>query len=539
MAQSQPLHNYNPYRKRQREDDAPGGPIREYTTILPVSFLRFQGLTLSLSFHFFIDTLWYRIYVERCLYPHHSGSTNDLPKMSLIIQRRLRWSTPDIRRTVLSRFSFANIFDRVCPLSSGTWTSHSGLMVVGLLRTITTSTSAVPSLSWSIDLGNILFLLVPGFHLSQLTSPSLASYRSMLLKYTLIVTLPSLLSLVFFAILKITVWPHSISPSPIREILTAAAAWTVGFALRLPLFYLATLFHTYVNRFTIVLSTFFQVLSEELLRLGVLLLLGIQLERRREEDGAGGWEGMWMDTWDPAFTRVWWIAMGWAAADVVVGLTQGYDQLSLYKDVLPPYSSPSPHESPSLSVRHSPTRAGKQPLRASISTTTDPHSHSTPSTVVHSIQLSQDILTPDLESQISHLLALKTRAEIEDVYGSPLPNIPLFLMFLQRLDAVLLSLGLTLVLSAAYLSACVDEAPTPVVSAVAMARAGGGEGPTWAQVKAVAPTFLALVGVHFALGAIWTAGALPRIGMHTASYVGLLVSLGCFFAGLGGWGALV
>ena len=33
--------------------------------------------------------------------------------------------------------------------------------------------------------------------------------------------------------------PCSISPSPTREILTAAAAWTVGFALRLPLFYLA------------------------------------------------------------------------------------------------------------------------------------------------------------------------------------------------------------------------------------------------------------------------------------------------------------
>jgi hypothetical protein len=49
-------------------------------------------------------------------------------------------------------------------------------------------------------------------------------------------------------------------------------------------------------------------------------------------------------------------------------------------------------------------------------------------------------------------VALKNRAEIEDVYGSPLPNIPLFLIFLQRLDAILLSLGLTLVLSAAYVT---------------------------------------------------------------------------------------
>ena len=65
---------------------------------------------------------------------------------------------------------------------------------------------------------------------------------------------------------------------------------------------------------------------------------------------------------------------------------------------------------------------------------------------MRSTQPNQEILTPDLETQLSHLLALKSRAEIEDVYGSPLPAIPLSLMFLQRPDAVLLSLGLTLVL---------------------------------------------------------------------------------------------
>jgi hypothetical protein len=397
---------------------------------------------------------------------------------------------------------------------------------------------------------------------SQADAGTLASYKSMLLKYTLIVTLPSLLSLVFFGVLKITVWPYSISPSPIREILTAAAAWTVGFALRLPLFYLATLFHTYVNGFTLVLSTFFQVLSQELLRLSVLILLGIKLEPRREdEEGVKVW---WTDTWDPAFTRVWWIAMGWAAADVVAGLAQGYDQLSLYKDVLQPYSNPISHDSPSVSVRQSPTRTGKQPVRPPAPSTTtatttttvvDPrphsysHSNSPPNIVVHSVQPSQGILTPDLETQISHLLALKSRAEIEDVYGSPLPNIPLFLMFLQRLDSILLSLGLTLVLSAAYASsgfeACLKKfTAAPAVSVVVTGEGeggsgGGGEGLTWAQVEAIAPTFTVLVFVHFALGAIWTAGALPRFGMHTASYVGLLVSLGCFFAGLGGWGALV
>jgi hypothetical protein len=44
--------------------------------------------------------------------------------------------------------------------------------------------------------------------------------------------------------------------------------------------------------------------------------------------------------------------MGWSAADVGVGLAQGYDQLSLYKDVFLLCSSPSSRGSPSVSVRH-------------------------------------------------------------------------------------------------------------------------------------------------------------------------------------------
>jgi hypothetical protein len=40
-------------------------------------------------------------------------------------------------------------------------------------------------------------------------------------------------------------------------------------------------------------------------------------------------------TWqDDAFRRVWWVALGWAAAEAVVGIKQGYESISLYKDVL-------------------------------------------------------------------------------------------------------------------------------------------------------------------------------------------------------------
>jgi hypothetical protein len=41
---------------------------------------------------------------------------------------------------------------------------------------------------------------------------------------------------------------------------------------------------------------------------------------------------------DYAFFRVWWASLGWSFAEVVVAIWQGYEQLSLYKDVMIPPS---------------------------------------------------------------------------------------------------------------------------------------------------------------------------------------------------------
>ena len=83
--------------------------------------------------------------------------------------------------------------------------------------------------------------------------------------------------------------------------------------------------------------------------------------------------------------------------------------------------------------------------------TPHPYPYHPQSTAVRSVQPNQEILTP----------ALKSRAEIEDVYGSPLPAILLSLMFLQRLGAALLSLGLTLVLGSRTSRPCVRTGLPP------------------------------------------------------------------------------
>jgi hypothetical protein len=100
---------------------------------------------------------------------------------------------------------------------------------------------------------------------------------------------------------------------------------------------------------------------------------------------------------------------------------------------------------------------------------------------------------------------------------------------------MLLTLGLTLTIASAYLSQVVSH---PIVDSSEY------DTPEWppapdvkAALRATLPTFTALVILHASLAVMWTE-ALPRIGVHTASYAALLAALAIFFVGLASWGAL-
>ncbi|KAG8826870.1 hypothetical protein FRC19_006989 [Serendipita sp. 401] len=471
------------------------------------------------------------------------------------------------------------------------------------------------------------------------------SYTRAILSYTLTVTLSSTIFLALFGVLKIIAWPHSLHPSPLREFLVGAASWTVAYALRVPILYIFTLGNNYVNAFTSTVSTFVQVSGQEAIRLAVLVLLQIHLDRppiqdtqahsgltlsRSRLDGEDtGAPPDWAplpDVWHTAFTQVWWLALGWATIDVAVGVVQGYEQLALYRDVLKGYErkrshvqgSPSPP--PRLKGRRSsrPTEnfarsasnlpdhqhegqaheheeegvlnGGRVPIPPHLSPQNGDYQQQQqyqpirqPSHVLYTatplqMQSSELVLSGeanvvaasplDLEAELSSLITRKQRAELEGVYGSPLPRIPIFLIALQRLDSILLSIGLTLLVSSAYLRALYlppEEPSTPVASALSLSslvplaeglsasvvetlkrRMDGGSvrykqdwEVDWAEIKhTTVPVFVAVVLIHFALSILWIE-ALPRIGVHTASYVGLLVSLTAFFAGLGYWSALI
>lgn len=99
----------------------------------------------------------------------------------------------------------------------------------------------------------------------------------------------------------------------------------------------------------------------------------------------------------------------------------------------------------------------------------------------------------------------------------------MFVSTLQRLNAILVALGLGLLLGAAYLS-----------SALSAPDAGGVQQSN----RPLALAFPLLTAAHMALSALHTPRILSRIGLHSAAYVGLIVGLGGVFGGLAAWGAL-
>jgi len=132
-----------------------------------------------------------------------------------------------------------------------------------------------------------------------------------------------------------------------------------------------------------------------------------------------------------------------------------------------------------------------------------------------------------LEQDLDQLLALKAREEVEEVYGIPAIKIPVFISTLQRLNSIILSQGLNLLLSAAYLS-----------SSMSLPVRQKGPSVTLPTNRPIAITFPVIMALHLLLSILHTPLVLPRIGLHTASYVGLIVGLGSLFAGLAIWRAL-
>jgi len=248
------------------------------------------------------------------------------------------------------------------------------------------------------------------------------------------------------------------------------------------------------------------VIVHNLLRLATLPILGIRDDMQHH-----------FPTYtDYAFFRVWWASLGWSFVEVVVAIWQGYEHLALYKDVMIP-----------------PSRV-KEFLRAAV----PPEERDCYEIPVVDLVASTDLLLPqqqaendddELEQQLDKLVRIKTREELEEVYGVPVINIPVFITCLQRIDSIILSLGTTLLVSWAYLRSPISLPSSDTRDSAHRSRSN----------TAFWVTFPLVCLIHMALAVLFTPPVLARIGVHTAAYSSLLVVLGFFFGGLAVWDVLM
>jgi hypothetical protein len=299
--------------------------------------------------------------------------------------------------------------------------------------------------------------------------------------------------------------PHpKFFPSPLPEFITSAALWSFSYQLRLPLFsIISSAVHN--PNVAVVLHASSHVIVWNLLRLAVLPILGIR----------GDMEYYFPTYSDYAFFRVWWASMGWSFVEVVVATWQGYEQLALYKDVMIPSSRV------------------KDFIRASV----PPDEQDYDEIPVADLAASTDFLLPvqhsdnendELEQNLDKLVRIKSREELEQVYGAPVINIPVFITCLQRIDSIILSLGTTLLVAWAYLRSPMSLTSPDNEDSMQISPSN----------TAFWVTFPLVCLIHMGLAVLFTPPVLTKIGVHTAAYSSLLVALGLLFGGLAVWDVL-
>jgi hypothetical protein len=254
-------------------------------------------------------------------------------------------------------------------------------------------------------------------------------------------------------------------PFPILEALTATALWSLSYLLRdflyaTALFVVPSFLSSFSTIIITILSATLQTTSNLLLRqiaIPILLIPYYSSNHLAQDHHYPSWK-------DDAFKRVWWVALGWAAAEAVVGVKQGYESIALYKDVLVNVNMSSTLNT-EMGSRESPAALKKQNeneredvdttitskqmdwenQRRNRDSTSSPHiqqqqqhSLSTGSNILTETPISDErqpllgILTTrlddeserlqaenDVERDLDQLIALKYREELEEVYGIP------------------------------------------------------------------------------------------------------------------------
>ncbi|KAJ3859864.1 hypothetical protein EV359DRAFT_50190 [Lentinula novae-zelandiae] len=363
------------------------------------------------------------------------------------------------------------------------------------------------------------------------------SYRRLLVLYAF-VPLSFVAFFVLLALLPIWVYPLQITPEypsvlpfPFPELFVSAGLWCLSYLLRTPIYSLSVLICTSCwlshEGFPTVLSTVAHAILSLFFRLLAIPILVIPHYLVYDTP-----------TWrDPAFRRVWWVSLGWAAVEGIVAIKQGYANIALYRDVL----VHDVHEDERIiEIEDRATKLGRiYGATDQITYTAEP---SLAPLVVGSKSRASNIdletsLELQVEDDIDQLMAVRARDELGKYYGIPFIRIPAFISCLQRANALLFSLGVTLILSSAYLRSTISSmswysmntGPDVLSSDEYLALYSNHVLAIGVPVVTILQIVLSLLHSHLVL---------PKAGVHTVVYIGSLVSLGVFFIGLSVWDAL-
>ncbi|KAG6895868.1 hypothetical protein C0992_011942 [Termitomyces sp. T32_za158] len=385
------------------------------------------------------------------------------------------------------------------------------------------------------------------------------TYRRLVLLYTLspltFAIAFALLAALPYAFYPVTeAWPYPSVPylrHPFPELLTSSALFSLSYLLRDPISSLITsIFPASFRILPTVLATSLHTLLHLVLQQSSLVLLSVTQHAPVKPT-----------TCNAAFRRVWWLALGWSCAEAIIGISKGYHARALYRDVLVTVRRSGSEdvtgksngiENRALGYGASSSRSksprGKGPVIS--------QSASTPGQSTLELferQLEDDVydgqrsqpfgeeeagehhpLLPKdarnqeqaikllVEDELDELIAIRAREELEDAYGMPVIRIPVFISCLQRVNDLLLSLGLTLLLAKAYLRSPISRDDPPPDSSNLYLMIGGPV--VWA--------------VQCYLALLHTPLILPRMGVPAVVYHASLVSLSVFFGGLAAWNGL-
>ncbi|KAJ4466917.1 hypothetical protein C8J55DRAFT_526725 [Lentinula edodes] len=411
------------------------------------------------------------------------------------------------------------------------------------------------------------------------------SYRRLLVLYTF-VPLSFVAFFALLALLPIWVYPLQITPEypsvlpfPFPELFVSAGLWCLSYLLRTPIYSFSVLLCTSCrlshDGFSTVLSTVAHAILSLFLRLLAIPILVIPHYLVYDTP-----------TWrDPAFRRVWWVSLGWAAVEGIVAIKQGYMNIALYRDVL---VNDIHEEERIIEIEDGATKLGRiygatdqitytaEPPLAPFVVGSNASSNLERVPLLQRESRASDIdleasLELQVEDDIDQLMAVRARDELGKYYGIPFIRIPAFISCLQRANALLFSLGVTLILSSAYLRSTISSMswyfinPGPDVpssdkySTLYVITSDSPSIPSletfissawpWSSIQLLPTTLkksnhVLTIGVpvvsilQIVLSLLHSHLVLPKAGVHTVVYIGSLISLGVFFTGLSVWDAL-